>query len=363
METTHSVPQVKMLLPLNLQYFNDGSAGGGDAAAAQPTLDAQPVHGGEAGGAGEQSQRVNPLLDGGIWESEPVSDPVVPDGGDFAEDPTFNQEPQVEYLDFGGRQVPVNDPILRELHGDWSELNRSFHLVNQRAQQAEMQAQQMYQMMQQFMQQQQQVQQQPQQPQLTPEQIQQQNQAFLDRLWEDPLNTINEHTQKVVQQALEQQRAEILGEVSPIIEERKFNQSVQALEARYGESINPYADTMAEILQANPHLEQLPNAMETLYLMAKGQMANQIVQQVPRSVDDILANPQWREQILQNQQVRDQIVRGYVQNVQQKQTQAPPTIGQAGAGLAQAPIVPPNKPKTIQEGGKAFREWMKTQQQ
>lgn len=333
----------KSRFPVDLQYFNDDFGGGGGEPA--PTLDVNQS-GGELGGAGAEP-KVNPLTQQGIFLD------------DFTQNPA-QQPPTLEELDFSGRKVPVTDPTVKDLHRDWQELNRFAQQANQRAieterqyQQQQQQLQYMQMLMQQQMAQQQQMQT---QPQLSAEEIADRNQRFLDSLWENPIDTINQHTQTQVQEALERQYQEFMQMVQPIVSERNFKNNLSSLEERYGD-ITPYIDEMRQVLAEQPYLEQMPNALEQTYLLARGRMA----QTPPPTVDQLLANPQTRDQLLRNEQVRQQIVNDYMRNVQQRQQSAPPMMGGAGTGMAQSPIAPQNKPKTIQEASKGFREFLRTQ--
>lgn len=331
--------------PVDLQYFSEVT--GGEPA---PASDPAPSTGGYETQADAQPV-TNPLLEQGIFGEEMTpAMPIVTDA------------PSVQTLDFGGRSVPVADPVLMDLHKDWTELNRFAQATNQRAQQAEMQLQQMQQWVQ--WQQQQQMMQQQQQvapPAPTREEIEQRNQQFLDRFYENPLDALNDYTRQIA----EQTRSEIMGYVQPIIAERNFQGHVQAVTQKYGENLAPYSEEMSTILRENPHIEQMPNPVETLYLMAKGRradmLAQQMSQQVPRSVDDVLNNPEWREQIYNNPQLQQHFVNNYLKTVQQKQQQAPTVMGNQN-GMSQVPVTPSDAPKTIKEGSARFREWFRNQQ-
>lgn len=338
----------KFRFPVDLQYFSmgDDASFGGGGSEPTPTLDANQS-GGELGGAGAEP-KTNPLLQQGIF---------VEDGQQQFVD---TQPPTLEELDFSGRKVPVTDPTVKDLHRDWQELNRFAQQANQRAietqrqyEQQQQQLQYMTMLMQQQMAQQQQAQA---QPQMSPEEIAERNQQFLDSLWENPIETIDRHTNTRVQEALERQRQEFMQMVQPIVAERSFNENFNQLKQRYGD-ITPYIDEMRQVLAEQPYLEQLPNALEQTFLIARGRVA----QTPPPTIDDLLANPQTRDQVLKNEQIRQQIVNDYMRNVQQRQQSAPPVMGGATTGLAQTPIAPQNRPKTIQEASKGFREFLRTQ--
>lgn len=319
-------------LRFNLQHFAEGDAGGGDTSGGFSW----------SGAAGIE----NPLLAG--------NEPAPSDPGQQQQ-----QQPPVEELDFGGRKLQANDPALRALHGDWQELNRTFQAERQRTQLLEQQLQmfqQMQQQQQQLMQQQQVQTPKPQGP--TPEQIEEAKTQYMEKFYEDPIAAERWKMNNPVFKSLmeESMRPYIEQAVKPYVDQfqqfqqqQQMQQQVNALTQKYSD-FQQHVPKMQEILQQNPALANVPNAMEQVYFMARGAS-------VQASPEQLLSDPNFLQQhVLNNEQIRQQIVNSYLQNKQQTNQQVPPVMGNQPGGAA--PATPPTSPKSIAEAGKAFRAFL-----
>lgn len=298
----------------------DGGAGAGDGGT--PAAPATP-------------EPVNPLLDESFG-AEPPAQPDLP------------VQPTVEELDFAGRKVPVVDPVIRDLHRDYSELQRTFQETNQNAKQLQEQNQ-MFQQMIQFFQQQQQAPQQaqppaPAEPALpSPED----NEQFMNQWYDSPIATVQELIQRQVQQLVESQVKPV---IEPIQRERQYSQEIQQLSQRHAD-FQQHLPVMQQLVQQNPQLAE--QGLETVYWVARGQQAQAQPTYTP---EQMLNDPQFRQQLLGNEGLRNEIVSTYMQQRQQTNQQVPPVMGNQPGGSP--PAMPEQRPKSIREASKMFSKYL-----
>jgi hypothetical protein len=283
------------------------------------------------GGDGGQQWDSNFQIDAGNQAPEPtITNPLL--------DPNIQNPflaPQ-ETLDFAGRKVPVVDPILKDIHKDYSELNRTYQTTNQRVRELEQMNQQYQAMVQQFQQAQQF--QAPQAPAPEPAvDLEAQREAFMDKFYENPLQAIQDLVSSQVNPVLQ-----------PITQEKQFQTDVQAMEGRYSD-FRDLMPAMRDLLGEMPHLGD--QGLETLYLVAKGKTA-----QAAPTPDQLMQDPAFIQQILSNEQIRNQAVQQYMAQRQQTNQQIPVVMGSQPGG--QAPSMPENKPQSIREASKMFLKSM-----
>ncbi len=266
---------------------------------------------------------------------------------------------QIEKLNFGGREVEVVDPIIHDLHKDYSNLNREFQLRNQELIVARQQAEQW----QQLAQQQQQLEVSPQQTPtgtgLSAEREQQLNDEYMERWYENKFQADQWWAEQpeIVAQTQERQRAEIQAAVNerlaPIEEERNALQAQQMadqfLQSR--PDFEDYRDAMQNILNEKPYIEDYPDALEVLYSMAKTQSA----QQAP-TFEAMLADPQYQQKILANEQIRNLVFQDYQQNKTQANQQLPNLMG-SPVGSQTPMSAGEQSPRTLSE---ATRNWLRS---
>lgn len=246
------------------------------------------------------------------------------------------QAPTVEELDFAGRKVPVTDPVIRELHRDYSHLQRTFQDTNQTMRTLQEQNQMFAQMLQTYQQQQApqaQAQAEPQGP--TAEDID----AMMAEWYENPKGFI----QKMVQESIKPV-------IEPMQKERQYQEQVQGLSQKYSD-FNDMVPGMQQVIEANPQWAE-QQSLETIYLLARGQ---QPAQQVP-TLDQLLQTPEYRQQLLSNEGLRNEFVSTYMRDAQQRQAQVPPVMGGGPGG--NAPFAPNDKPKTVREATKGFARYL-----
>lgn len=252
---------------------------------------------------------------------------------------------QIEELDFGGRKVPVVDPVIKDLHTDYTNLNSTFTKTNQEVQQLRQQNEMMMQMVQQY---QQQFQQQPnvQQQGPTAEQLQQINQTFMDKFYDNSTDAFMYLAQNhpdfknFVKNIVDESVKPV---VEPIQRERQYQTEVRDLSMKY-QDFQQFVPHMQQIINQQPQLAEL--GLETVYKIAK---ADNTPNYTP---DQLLNDPTFRQQILGREDIRNEIINGYVQNRQQTNQQVPPMMGTQPGGSA--PVMQGNAPRTLREGSKAF---------
>lgn len=315
--------------------MDTGASGGGDmGGGGAPAPDAAP-----AGGPPAQ-EGTNPLLDDSFYTDD------YGGGGDFV-DPT-PAAPTVEELDFAGRKVPVTDPVIRDLHRDYLNLTRTFQ-ETQQASRTYQEQNQVFQQMVQMLQSQQgtpqgQQAQAPQQPQLPgPED----NERFMNQWYESPIQTVEQMIQQSIEKVLD---AQIRPVIEPIQRERQYSQEINRLSSQYTD-FQDHIPVMQQIIGENPKLAE--QGLETVYWVARGQQAQQQPTYTP---DQLLNDPNFRQQLIGNEGLRNEIVSTYMQQKQAQQRQAPTVMGNQPGG--NAPAMPENRPKTLREASKAFARYL-----
>lgn len=315
------------LLNLDLQYFADGE-GHPFAAGTTP---AEPHPFAEEGSStfSRFAEQPNPLLS----EVQVPETPTLQGGeqqqqivGDGQEQHQ-SQQPQDEVLKFGEREIKVYGDDVRELHQDYTQLNQNFHNQSQELEQARQLLVQ-YQTVMQHQQPMQQPQE-PQQPAIDPARMQQLHEEYQERMYENKFEADKWWNEQPEVQEMERQRIEGLVQqrvnevVGPIQQERVINQQVAEAKERYTDFDN-YTDTMQVLLQENPQLAELPNAIDNLYYMAKGRAA-----QTAPQPEQLLNDPSFQQQIIQNEQIRNMVMQNYQQT--KLQTQPPVVMAQQAA--------------------------------
>lgn len=317
--------------------LDGGASGGGEpapAAAPAPTPAATP---------GQPLISTNPLLDPN-W-GQAATPPPEPQG-----------TPTIEELDFSGRKVPVIDPVIKDIHKDYSNLNRTFQETNTSLKQMQEQNQMYQQMIQQYQQMQQQTQApaQPAEPQgPSPEEMQAFSQQYMEKFYDDPV-TANKMLMEspFMKDVLNKQVAEAIKPfIEPIQKERKFQTDIQNLEQKYPD-FRDHIEPMQQLLQQNPSLGEM--GFENVYLMARGQQA---LQAAPApSPEQMLNDPNFRQMIMGNEQIKNEMFTQYMQAKQTDGQIAPPMMGNQPGGSA--PSIPEQQPKSIAEASKLFTRFL-----
>lgn len=310
------------VLGFGIRFAPEGEGGGGAATApspAPPSGGAAPAPGAGAPAAGSPSPTGGGAPGGG---SAPAASPARPE-------PTTT-------LDFGGRRLPADAPGARELHGDWQNQQREMQRLRAELQQA------------------------------------QQRIAALAGLpptggdrapgpapaGEPDWNAIAEELEtKLFQGGPEAVkflrdiiRQEVMPVIQPIATYQQFNQQAAQLGAKYAD-FDTLQPEMDKVLEEQPHLAELPNALETVYWLAKGRTGGTpAAQSSGPDLTQLLADPKLVEQLAQSEAVRNAVLQVYLNNRTQLNASLPPTA----PGPGTAPALPPQAPKTIREGTKAF---------
>jgi hypothetical protein len=108
---------------------------------------------------------------------------------------------------------------------------------------------------------------------------------------------------------------------------------------------------MQEVLNENPHLEKLPNALDVLYAMAKVRNAAEVP-----TFDTMLQDPQYQKQVLENEQIRNLVFQNYQQQKIQTNQQLPSLMGNPVG--SQIPMSAGEQaPRTLSE---ATRNWLRS---
>lgn len=301
----------------------DGGSDGGGSDAVEAV--AAPVT--EAPATPTSQPSYKPLMDyNPLLQSVSTETPVIP------------QTPAtIEELDFAGRKVQVVDPVIRDIHKDYSSLQKTYNETNMSMKTLQEQNQMYMNMIQTFQQQGQQAQaptqpvvEAPQGP--TPED----NETFMSNWYDSPISTVEAMIQARVDAALQ-----------PMQREKQVNTEIQTLQEKYGD-FQEHVGAMQEVLRTNPQLAD--QGLETVYFVARGQ---NFQQQAPTPTPEQLLNdPAFRTQLMDNEKFRNEIISNYMQNRTNTNQQVPPVMGSQTGG--NAPSIPENRPTSIREASKLF---------
>lgn len=165
---------------------------------------------------------------------------------------------------------------------------------------------------------------QPEPPQMTPEQIKEMNERFLESFYENPIQTVYEMAANIAREAVQP----IAQTVQQGQQVQTFSSEIEAFAEQNPDMVDVYPD-MVSILEANPHIADFPNALDTLYKMAKGQKYG-TPPPAPPTLEQLLQDPANLQKVLENPAVKNAILSNYAQSV--KAGQPPVVIGsQPGA--------------------------------
>lgn len=238
---------------------------------------------------------------------------------DQIETPEQQQEPvteptpetPVETLDFGGRKVPVVDPSLKDLHGDWLNLTRHSQTLNQQLAEAQQQIARYEEFLNQML-------------------SNDQNEQVTPQL-DDPSALVQQLTQQAI--------APLQQELEAIKTQQEIARQLESVAQR--PDFNDLKPVMEQILSEQPHLADLPNAVEVLYTMARGQNA--------KAPDELLSDEAFRQKLLQDEEIRNAILTQHAKSVQEQSP--PPVIGAQSGAVTTSP---PESPKTLAEATTNF---------
>lgn len=350
-QSTGGKTLIQLPLKLNLQFFSQDTH---QFAEAPSPVEPHPF----AADASESSfakftDVPNPLL---ADFQAPETPELQPSSQGLPNEPSA--QAQIEKLNFGGREVEVVDPIIHDLHKDYSNLNREFQQRNQELIVARQQAEQWQQLAQQTAQ--------PNSPQQTPtetgmspERQQALNDEYMERMYENKFAADQWWSEQpeVQAQFQERQRAEFQAaleeRLAPIEEERQALQAQQMADqfTQSHPDFEDYRDAMQGILEEKPYIQDYPDALEVLYSMAKTQSA----QQAP-TFESMLADPQYQQKILANEQIRNLVFQNYQQTKSQANQQLPSLMG-TPVGTQTPMSAGAQAPRTLSE---ATRNWLRS---
>lgn len=362
MKFTLKAVQVKPLLKLNLQFFAEGT----HPFAAEPVAsEPHPLAAEQTTSKFAQYTDVpNPLY----GQVAPATPQLQPNGqglegteGQITPATTTAAEEQVLKLNFGGREVPVLDPILNDLHKDYTELTKFSQTTNQELLQQRQLNEQYQQQLLAFTAAQQTQQPAAQAPSnaMSPERRAEIDAEYMERQYESKLDA-DDWLESLPE--IQAQRKERL---DAIVNER-VNQRVAPIEQREAEAqaqqeltsqittlreTNPdfdtYASQISELLAASPELANLPNAIESLYYLAKGKSA----QSAP-TPEAMLNDASFQEKILNDPQLNQKFMQQYQQKMLQQNQNLPNMMGR-NAGT-QTPMSAGNAaPRSLKEASAA----------
>lgn len=262
----------------------------------------------------------------GIETPEPAAAPEAPFEQPNQEIESFQESPQSELLDFGGRKIEAVHPELQGLHKDFTEQQRYITSLQEQVKAY----QQIANMTQQS------VQQAPQEPQISSN-VQEWNEETWQQFYDKPEEIIGNLVQRMVGEKIE-----------PIIQERQWNNEIQNMYNAYPDFDQFIGDVQSLVEQHPERYADRPGGLEEAYFRAKAEksMYSPTPEQLAQDPDFI------NQYVMNNPQVQTQIVQQYLQQKQQGNQQIPPVMGRGTGGFT--PQTPENSPQTLREASRQF---------
>lgn len=208
-------------------------------------------------------------------------------------------------------------------------------------------------------------QQQPAAPELTPEQLEEDNNALIEQLMNDPQKVLNRLRQEAADQAKKELES-IKQQVEPIIEKsRKQDQQEQWNQKanEFATAVDPAGNLlhpeisrdevragMIEAFNKFPGLAQFEDGFATAYKFALGELNDTVGSTPAINPSALLDNDDFIKQAASNPKIMELATQKYLESI--KSGNPPPIMG---ASVGSSPsALPENKPKSIAEGSKAF---------
>ncbi len=176
----------------------------------------------------------------------------------------------------------------------------------------------------------------------SPEDLEQMNEEFLSRFYDDPMGVVKELAESIANE-----------KVKPFEEERDQMRRQRELEStvknfeQENPDFNDYVDDIVAQLEATPELQNSPRGLELAYKLAKADKLSQ----GPQSVEDLLSDEGNLEKITQDPKIKDLILKEHMKGVSNKRP--PKDIGGGPSG-ASAPLHHGEKPTTLREATDLF---------
>ncbi|MBU7006308.1 hypothetical protein [Phosphitispora fastidiosa] len=194
--------------------------------------------------------------------------------------------------------------------------------------------------------------QQPSEPQITPEQVKEINEKFVESLLDPEKNPVQALSQ-IIKDVVTPMVAPVQEKIQYQDRLAEWNQKVDAFKANTSDFADLEADMTQIINEMGPYLATMPDPLQAAYDMAKGRKAQNFTPQPPPTLEEMLANPDNIEKIVQNPQVQQMILS---QTAAQIQNGAPPVVmaSQPGGTPPAAPSTPITNAKEATKAAAGF---------
>ena len=184
-----------------------------------------------------------------------------------------------------------------------------------------------------------------------------------DMLYSDPaklMKVMQEHSAKAAQQQIN------TWQQSQLKEQQDFQTKVNVWKDQMEIANISYPDfkeTLPEIdriIKTMPELENLPNAIDVAYKMAKGEKLSAAMAQQPKqkSPDELLKDAEFRTRILNDPDIRQQFLKAQAEDIKKNR---PPTVVSSQPG--QIPAAPATEIRSTKEARAAATEYFRKVQQ
>lgn len=180
----------------------------------------------------------------------------------------------------------------------------------------------------------------------TEEETAAQNEEFLSKFYENPMQSIQELAEKIASE-----------KVAPIMQEREMERKAQSMNQMINEfktntpDFDEMLPEMIKIIQERPYLNNVDNPLIDAYKIAKADKLEQTLQSTPKSIEDFMQDPAAMEKLMQNEEIKNMFLQQHMKGINSNK---PPQV--IGSGSGQPVITPPNEPKSLKDGTKLFMQ-------
>lgn len=175
----------------------------------------------------------------------------------------------------------------------------------------------------------------------TPEELAQENEAWLERFYENPM----EQVQALAEQIANEKMKPLLEEREQYQKQQQVTQSIDQFKQSHPD-MQEYVQDMVQIFGQMPELEQHPQALEIAYKMAKGNKLDT----VPQSIDGYLKDDTAIDNLLSNEQIKNKLV----QKLMNERQTSPPVMGTGGKNAGNAALADPKEITSMRDATKAW---------
>lgn len=168
-----------------------------------------------------------------------------------------------------------------------------------------------------------------------------------EEFYENPLEAI----QKLLERAITPRIQPLEARATAADEQEFWDDEVAEARKRY-EDFDKYVPIMTAIADSpeGQALQKLPNAIDIIYKIAKGEAVQ--APETPEPPKDPLTDPEVRQRFLEDEGLRNEVIKQHMESVKTQNENLPKLMGSKTTG--EPPAIPAESPKNLREGTRAF---------